>query len=161
MHNSPNRGEITTFFQNMGNYPVNLIYAIYKIINNCIHLFLALCRFPIKSGQASSNDVMIQFRYLNNVTKFSDIPWAWKSLAMLALVSSAISQHRFCSSTLAQWAVVVCCPLRDAHGTIISKRGHSGQGMLSSYRMAMVYLMCLCKKCTLFSALVVDHHYTH
>ena len=33
--------------------------SLLKIIDNCTHLFLTLCRFFTNSGQASSNDVII------------------------------------------------------------------------------------------------------
>ena len=105
---------------------LGLAPLLHKTINNRTHIFLTLCRFPTNSGQALSNDVMIRPRYFNVVTEFSDIPWAWKSLAVLALISSAISRHHLGSSPLAHWAVVVCCTLRDNHGTRISQQGHRG-----------------------------------
>ena len=61
-----------------------------KIIDNRTYLVLKLCRFLTNSGQESSNDTMIRPRYFNDITEFSDIMWAWKTLAVLAVISSAI-----------------------------------------------------------------------
>ena len=118
----------TAFTTALKNIPDTLRFApsLHNIIDNLTHLFLTLCRLPTKSGQASSNDLMIRPRYFNAVIEFSDILWAWKALVVLDPISSAISQCHFRFDPLAHWTVVVCCPLRESHGTIISQRGHIG-----------------------------------
>ena len=78
------------------------------------------------SNQALYNGVLIRPRYFNDVTKFSNITWAWKTLAVLSLISSTINRKRFRSDPLVHWVVVLCCPLRESHGTIISQQGYSG-----------------------------------
>ena len=45
----------------------------HKILDNRGQLFLTFLRFPNNAEQSSSKAVMIQLRYLNEVTKFSGL----------------------------------------------------------------------------------------
>ena len=105
-------------------YTIGFSPSLPKILDKRSQLFLAFRRSPSTASQLSSDSVIIQPSYLKDITQFSGLLKAWKALAMLVIIYSAIRRCRFRSAPLPHWSVVVWKPFRSFHGTRISQRGH-------------------------------------
>ena len=84
----------TTALENIPN-ALGLTPSLRYIINRRAHLLLTFRIFPTTASQLLYKSVMICPKYFNDVTVSIRLLQAWKALAVLSLISSAVRQLCF------------------------------------------------------------------
>ena len=123
--------------------------------DSCAYFFRYFRSFLTTAGQSSSEAVRKRPIYLNNDTKVSGYPYAWKARYILAWASSAAKICRFCSTPFSHWAVLRLRPLCATHGTSMSHRGHHWWGRFLSSKTTTVSWTWQCMKCMCIPVRVV------
>ena len=122
--------------------------SLIRILAILLQTTRAFTRYRITAGQSSSATDKTLPRYLKDRTISRVRPYVLNALEVATLSSSAAKLRQFLSAPLFKFAVRLCDPFRDHHGTSMLYRGHRGWGGLPFSSISTVSRTCQCQKCT-------------